>query len=126
MFQLYMWKARIKKLPVILSGDFRQCLPVIPGAGRGTVVDAALNRSSLWSKFVVRRFTKNMRVLASGNPSLIEFDEWTLSVGDGLTESIDLTNIIEIPFEMCIKIEEKSKENPDAEKESMKLLANQV
>ena len=67
-----------------------------------------------------------MRVLASGNASLIEFDEWTLSVGDGLAESIGQTNLIEIPFEMCIKIEEKSKENPDAENESMKLLADQV
>ena len=111
---------------VIFSGDFRQCLPVIPGAGRGTVVDAALNRSPLWSKFVVKGLTKNMRVLATGNPSLIGFDEWTLSVGDGLAESIGLTNLIEIPLEMYIKIEEKSKENPEAEKESMTLLADQV
>ena len=56
---------------LILSGDLRQCLPVIPGARRGTLVDAALNRSPIWSKFMVKRLTKNMRILTSGEPSLI-------------------------------------------------------
>ena len=36
---------------VVLSGDFRQCLPVIPNSNRAQVVDAALNRSSLWEFF---------------------------------------------------------------------------
>ena len=111
---------------VVLSGDFRQCLAVIPGAGRGAIVGAALNRSVLWSNFTVKRLTKNMRILASGDPTLVAFDEWTLSVGDGLAETIGQTDIIEIPEDIYMKIEENSKENPDAERESMKKLANHV
>ena len=111
---------------LILSGDFRQCLPVIPGASRGIIVDAALNRSPLWAKFIVKRLTKNMRILSSGEPSLIDFDEWTVKVGDGLVENIGQSDVIEIPDEMCITIEENCKQKPDAEKDSMKLLANKV
>ena len=89
---------------IILSGDFRQCLPVIPGAGRAVVVDAALNRSHLWSSFVVKRLTQNMRILANGNPSLVAFDHWTLSVGDGTAENIGKTDVIQIPEDLCIRI----------------------
>ena len=32
---------------VILSGDFRQCLPIIPGAEQAAIVDSAINRSPL-------------------------------------------------------------------------------
>ena len=111
---------------VILSGDFRQCLPVIPGAGRAVVVDAALNRSHLWSNFMVKRLTKNMRILANGNPSLVAFDNWTLSVGDGTAENVGKTNVIQIPEDLCIRIEKKTKDKPNAETQSMKELANHV
>ena len=93
---------------VLLSGDFRQCLPVIPGASRGAIVDAALNRSHLWSSFVIKRLTKNMRILSSGKPHLIAFDEWTLRIGDGLTEKCVGTDLVEMPEEMCIEIKESS------------------
>ena len=111
---------------VLLSGDFRQCLPVIPGASRGTIVDAALNRSHLWSSFVIKRLTKNMRILSSGNPHLIAFDEWTLKIGDGLTEKSAGTDFVEMPEEMCIEIKESSGGNVKAEMESMKALAEKV
>ena len=45
-----------------ISGDFRQCLPVIPGASRAELVDAALNRSKLWKHFKVVALYENMRV----------------------------------------------------------------
>ena len=111
---------------LILSGDFRQCLPVIPHAGRGSVVDAALNRSFLWKHFTVKCLTKNMRILASGNTSLIAFDNWTLSVGNGVAEHIGNTDVIEIPEEMCMVIDERSRESPNAERDCMKKLANHV
>ena len=34
---------------IILSGDFRQCLPVVKGAGRAATVNISLKRSYLWT-----------------------------------------------------------------------------
>ncbi|KAG2780359.1 hypothetical protein PC116_g19114 [Phytophthora cactorum] len=36
---------------MLLSGDFRQTLPVIPRAGPAEVIAALLKRSSLWRHF---------------------------------------------------------------------------
>ena len=55
---------------VILSGDFRQCLPVVKRASRGTTVSACLKSSYLWKHFEVRQLTENMRILTSEDPKL--------------------------------------------------------
>ena len=111
---------------IILSGDFRQCLPIIPGAGQAAIVDSALNRSPLWSKFIVMKLTHNLRLLSTGNPAMIAFDQWTLSVGNGLSDVVGHKSLVHIPADMCIQISENSKENPNAEIECMKILANKV
>ena len=111
---------------LICSGDFRQCLPVIPGAGSATVIDAALNRSHLWKHFKVMQLKENMRIMSSGDVSLKEFDDWTLSVGNGEAPTTVGSDLIEIPEEMCIEIEPKTFKNPDSEKYAMKRLADQV
>ena len=59
---------------MVLSGDFRQCLPVIPGASRAEIVKAALNRSPLWSSFQIMQLAENMRVILSKNPDAKAFD----------------------------------------------------
>ena len=66
---------------IILAGDFRQCLPVVPGATRAGTVEHCLNQSHLWNNFVVLNLTTNMRVGASGDPELEDFDSWTLDIG---------------------------------------------
>ena len=58
----------------LLAGDFRQCLPVVPGASRAGTVDHCINQSHLWRNFQVLKLTKNMRVRASGDPVLEAFD----------------------------------------------------
>ena len=111
---------------LIVSGDFRQTLPVIPGAGCGTIVDAALNRSHLWKFFKVMELKENMRIMASGDPSLQEFDDWMLSIGNGDAPTIIGSDLIEIPEEMCIEIVPKSIKSPNSEKEAMQCLADHV
>ena len=69
---------------------------------------------------------ENMRIMASGDVSLKEFDDWTLSVGNGEAPTTVGSDLIEIPEEMCIEIEPKTFKNPDSEKYAMKLLADQV
>ena len=75
---------------LILAGDFRQCLPVVPGASRAGTVKHCINRSHLWTHFKVFSLTQNMRVRSSGNQELQDFDNWTLSIGDGQSGDISL------------------------------------
>ena len=98
---------------IVLSGDFRQCLPVLPNANRAQVVDAALNRSTLWKFFTVMQLTENMRVQLSLDPDTAGFDEFTLKLGNGEMEVIADTDLVQIPDEMCLKIESNTlKESP--------------
>eukprot|EP00959_Pyramimonas_sp_CCMP1952_P129370 2705354-Pyramimonas_sp.AAC.1 len=46
---------------VVLSGDYRQLLPVVPRAGRGQIVSATHPRSRLWRGVRRIRLTENMR-----------------------------------------------------------------
>jgi len=48
---------------VVMGGDFRQILPVVPRGTRGQIVDASLKRSTvLWHRVKVRQLHENMRV----------------------------------------------------------------
>jgi hypothetical protein len=48
---------------VVMGGDFRQLLPVVPRGTRGQIVDASLKRSAvLWHYVKVRHLHENMRV----------------------------------------------------------------
>ncbi|GJR23565.1 ATP-dependent DNA helicase PIF1-like protein [Tanacetum coccineum] len=49
-------------MTVLLGGDFRQILPVIPKAKRPEVVQACINMSELWRYCKVFTLTRNMRV----------------------------------------------------------------
>ena len=48
---------------VILGGDFRQILPVLPYGVRSEVVNLAIKNSLLWIVFHKFQLTRNMRVL---------------------------------------------------------------
>ena len=110
----------------VLSGDFRQCLAVIQHANRAEVVNAALNRSHLWSSFTVLPLKENMRVLLSKDPDTQGFDDFTLRLGNGSVEVIEDTDLVEIPEDMCLKIESNTPKNPEAEKNSMNNLKEHV
>lgn len=111
---------------VILSGDFRQCLPVIKGANRGATVAASLKRSFLWKHFNVKQLTENMRILTSQDPWLERFDSWTVSIGNGTINTFEGTNMIEIPDDMFMKIEGGSNGDVTSQELSMNNLAKQV
>ena len=75
---------------VILAGDFRQCLPVVPGASRPGIIKHCINQSHLWIQFRVLQLSQNMRVRASGNRKLEEFDRLTLSIGNGVVDTFNI------------------------------------
>ena len=111
---------------MLLSGDFRQCLPVIPHSSRAEVVDAAINRSYLWQYFKIMKLGEKMRVKMSNDTEADLFDRFTLKVGNGEAEVVAGTDMVEIPEEMCIGIKPNSKTNPSSEKDAMKSLADHV
>ena len=90
---------------IVLTGDFRQCLPVVPGASRAGTVDTCVKRSILWQHFTVLQLTVNMRVHASGDVILENFDRWLLSIGNGSIPVVSDNKLIELPEELCTTID---------------------
>ncbi|GJU22456.1 ATP-dependent DNA helicase PIF1-like protein [Tanacetum coccineum] len=75
-------------LTVLLGGDFRQILPVIPKGKRLDIVQACINRSDLWKHCKVFTLTRSMQVnkyYANGELDIrkLDFNQWVLAVGDG-------------------------------------------
>ncbi|XP_028779075.1 uncharacterized protein LOC114735542 [Neltuma alba] len=72
---------------IVMGGDFRQILPVMPKGFRTDIINAAINSSALWPACKLFRLTKNMRLqLASeavDQKKVSGFSRWLLDVGDG-------------------------------------------
>jgi hypothetical protein len=73
---------------ILLGGDFRQILPVIPEGTKEDIILASLCSSVLWSKFKVLTLTQNMRLSSNGlsndqKKELAIFGNWILAIGDG-------------------------------------------
>ncbi|CAI0444141.1 unnamed protein product [Linum tenue] len=98
---------------VLLGGDFRQTLPVIPDAGREDSVDSSLTRSYLWNFCMVLHLSQNMRLLPNSineEPFFdgMSFAEWTLNVGNGSIPGRSFhvnqpADWIEIPTQLLIE-----------------------
>ena len=78
---------------MLLGGDFRQVLPVVPGASRSYQVLSSIKYSKVWPTFEIRHLQKNMRT----NPDEITFAKWILQVGNG-----DLGEDLELPKECVV------------------------
>jgi hypothetical protein len=92
---------------VVLGGDFRQILPVVPKGTRQDIVRASVNASKLWRHCEVLSLTTNMRLLhgCSSNDveELKEFSEWVLGIGDGTVGDVRDDGInIQIPEDLLI------------------------
>ncbi|CAN6372728.1 unnamed protein product [Urochloa humidicola] len=75
-------------ITVVLGGDFRQTLPVLPNAKKHQVLAASITRSPLWSQCIVMKLTENMRLQSpslsdSQREHLKQFADWLLQVGEG-------------------------------------------
>ncbi|KAI9193846.1 hypothetical protein LWI28_000636 [Acer negundo] len=70
---------------VLLSGDFRQTLPVVLKGQREDVVQASINKSPIWKSCQVLVLIENMRIKDSTS-----FTEWVLALGDGNLPTVSL------------------------------------
>lgn len=87
---------------ILLGGDFKQTLPVVPKGRRGDVVRASINKSYIWKFCKVFILTQNMRI-----EDIPEFREWVLALGDGklpttITDDDDDKSWIQIPDDLLI------------------------
>ena len=93
---------------VILTGDLRQCPPVVTGGKRPAIVSASVINSEIWSQFTAHRLTINMRVerLISASPEratmLQDYAKWLLQLGNGKLHTV-FNDIIEVPSKMVCK-----------------------
>ncbi|KAG3159081.1 hypothetical protein PC128_g21365 [Phytophthora cactorum] len=93
----------------VLSGDFRQILPVVVRGTPAQTIDACLKSSTLWPKFQQLHLMENMRVMSAQNEStateLAEFSEFLLQVGEGRHEINPALgpNCIKIPKDMLVE-----------------------
>ncbi|XP_057756276.1 uncharacterized protein LOC130975502 [Arachis stenosperma] len=93
---------------VVLGGDFRQILPVIPMGSRQDIVQATINSSYLWSSCKVITLSQNMRLTVgvpeSDSIEIKQFAQWLLRIGDGLEgDSIDGESEVNILEKILIK-----------------------
>lgn len=96
---------------IVLAGDYRQTLPVIPRANRGQIVGSTHPRSPLWQHFRIFFLRDNMRVINAGGDAVDSqwYMDWLLRVGDGreqrpIDAPIDTPlDFIEIPPRLCLE-----------------------
>ncbi|XP_075099153.1 uncharacterized protein LOC142176018 [Nicotiana tabacum] len=93
---------------IVLGGDFRQILPVIPKGSRQDIVNASLNSSYLWPHCQLLKLTKNMRLqgneIGTHLDELRVFSDWILAIGDGIVgTSVDGNEKVQIPDDLLIK-----------------------
>lgn len=68
---------------VLITGDFRQTLPIVRHGDRTQILEQCIKRSPLWKYFKQMSLINNLRV----QPDEQEFTKWLLDVGDGRVES---------------------------------------
>jgi hypothetical protein len=77
----------------VMSGDFRQVLPVIPRGSHADIVSASIKSSYLWESVEVFRLLENMRasdvVIVHPNLGNHIFANWLLCLSNNELETID-------------------------------------
>nr|XP_017234917.1 PREDICTED: uncharacterized protein LOC108208855 isoform X2 [Daucus carota subsp. sativus] len=80
---------------MLLGGDFRQTLPVVPKEGREGIVGASISKSSLWRNCKVFIMEENMRLEKNIPPvtvdgTFLSFKDWILRIGNGVQQTYTL------------------------------------
>ena len=89
---------------IVLTGDYRQNLPVVPRANRGHIVQSTHPHSDLWQHFDVMRLEENLRLRGADNRTRAMGD-WLLRIGDGDEASVPEhegpEDFIPLPEDLC-------------------------
>lgn len=92
---------------ILLAGDFRQTLPVIPRSTAADELNACLKSSSIWAHVQTLKLTTNMRVALQNDRSAEVFSKQLLEIGNGRIP-VDVTSgQISFPADFCHFTESK-------------------
>lgn len=88
---------------LVLAGDFRQTLPVIPRGTPADEINACLKSSYLWKYVKSIQLKTNMRVQLLKDSSATIFAKQLLDLGEGKHQNDKITNEIQFPQNFCQK-----------------------
>ncbi|XP_059149801.1 uncharacterized protein LOC131936752 [Physella acuta] len=94
-------KAVMGGVVLVLAGDFRQTLPVIPRSTMADELNACLKASYLWNDITELKLKQNMRAKLSGDSSANRFALQLLDVGNGKIKQDKITGLIEFSKDFC-------------------------
>ncbi|XP_036341509.1 ATP-dependent DNA helicase PIF1-like [Rhagoletis pomonella] len=94
---------------VLLSGDFRQILPVIPRSTPADEINACLKSSPLWRYVQKLTLHINMRVQLHNNQSEDRFSKQLLEIGNGKVRIDNTNGLITLPKNFCTILQLKEK-----------------
>ncbi|XP_037959314.1 uncharacterized protein LOC119688719 [Teleopsis dalmanni] len=86
---------------ILLSGDFRQTLPVIPKSTVADEINACLKSSNLWRYVKKLQLVTNMRVALVNDTSAEEFSKQLLLIGNGRVAVEESSGLIAFPSNFC-------------------------
>lgn len=86
---------------ILLAGDFRQTLPVIPRSTPADEINACLKSSHLWRHVQTLTLTTNVRVQLQNDPSADTFSMQLLAIGNGQIAIDHATGLITLPDNFC-------------------------
>jgi hypothetical protein len=86
---------------ILLSGDFRQTLPVIPRSTPADELNACLKSSVLWRYVQKLTLKTNMRVQLQHDESAEHFAKQLLDIGNGEMAIDESTKCITLPTNFC-------------------------
>lgn len=88
---------------VLLAGDFRQALPVVPRGRRPNEIKASFKRSALWSSVRVLKLTRNIKFsIKKGDVTAGPFADVLLKIENG--ECNDCDRKVTIKEEFCTMV----------------------
>ncbi|XP_026476423.1 uncharacterized protein LOC113382080 [Ctenocephalides felis] len=86
---------------ILLSGDFRQTLPVIPRSTVADELNASLKSSNLWRHVKKLQLTTNMRVVLQQDETAKVFSKQLLNIGNGNVAVDASSGLITFPADFC-------------------------
>uniref|UniRef100_A0A0L8I2A8 ATP-dependent DNA helicase n=1 Tax=Octopus bimaculoides TaxID=37653 RepID=A0A0L8I2A8_OCTBM len=100
---------------LLMAGDFRQTLPVVPRGTRADELRACIKSSYIWQHVKQLTLTTNMRVHIHGDPLAAQFSNKLLDIGNGKLPQDPEDNLHHLPCgNMSASLEElKSKVFPN-------------
>ena len=86
---------------ILLAGDFRQILPVIPRSTAADEINACLKSSNLWRYVKTFKLTTNMRIALQNDKSAKVFSKQLLDIGNETIPVDASTGLISFPPNFC-------------------------